>query len=329
MKRKWLVIGIILLFVGIYILPTVTASNQEKTIFSSTIKTKPFSGYYSGETELKYYLEENLDCVIGIPAPPPVIWKTAIRLTQDEMNIYSDWTMTKVNVAFSAESVQSEIDIRIYIYEKGTTSIKPGPIIVNDTVAHLDTTGVTTIPLVTPVKLTGHEELWVAVEWYQNVPGPGIYYAWMDTLSGPHVWNKSDFCWMGSSWQQFHNVNPSIEGRWGIGAIIESQEITQLTIGNIKGPIGIKADVQNIGGDNAIDVQWSIAVTGGLLKRVNKIATQTETFLLAGSSLPINIGTFFGFGIITIIISAKADNALEISTTKIAFLVGLFIIGIR
>ncbi len=67
------------------------------------------------------------------------------------MAVYKEWTMTKVNVAFSREGGHPPIDVRIYIYDKGT-NIRPGPIIANDTTYTLDTTGVTTIPLVTPVE---------------------------------------------------------------------------------------------------------------------------------------------------------------------------------
>jgi len=332
MKRKWLVIGIILLLVGTCsIQSTAMVTLPSGRCFSSKTMTRaPDADSSRGETELKYYLEENLDQVIGFAAPPPVIWQSAIRLTQDEIGLYSDWTMTKVNVAFSAESVLHEIDVRIYIYEKGTTSTKPGPIIVNDTIAHLDTTGVTTIPLVTPVNLIGHEELWVAVEWYQMYDAPGIYYAWVDTLSGPHVTNKSDFIKPGPNWYQLHDCLPEVDGRWGIGAIVEGLGHTELSIGNIKGPVGITADVSNIGRlEVAKNVTWSIVVTGGLLQRVTVLKNGTIPLLAINSSLGIDSDMFFGFGRINIIISAKAENALKVSIKKIAFLVGPFVVGIK
>jgi len=93
-------------------------------------------------------------------------------------------------------------------------------LIVNDTTATLDITGITNIPLVTPVDLAGHEELWVAVEWYQ-VADPPCYYAWMDTLTGPHVPYKSDWVFLNNAWNQLHVLLPSADGRWGIGAIVE------------------------------------------------------------------------------------------------------------
>ncbi|HWR62975.1 MAG TPA: hypothetical protein VN365_01065 [Candidatus Thermoplasmatota archaeon] len=301
---------------------------QTKKMYSvMTAKTFPHTDSSRVEIELRYYLEENLDQAIGIPAgPPPIIWQTAIRLTQDELAAYSDWIMTRVNVAFYGESGQSEIDVRIYIYEKGSTSTKPGPIIVNDTTAHLDTTGVTTIPLVTPVNLAGYEELWVAVEWTQSEPGPGLYYAWIDTLSGPHVPDKSDFVKTGIYWNQLHIILPEVDGRWGIGAIVEGTGLAELSIGNIKGPKGVTADISNIGENPANNVEWSITAKGGILKRVDACATGTTTTLEAGVVLPIALESFMGFGKINIVITATAQNALEVSTIKSAILLGPFVV---
>lgn len=200
---------------------TVMAHIQQKATFSSTKKTITLSDLSRGETELKYYNEENLSMLIGIQGGTgPYIWKTAIRLTQMELSAYINWNLTNVNVAFSADYGCPEIDIRIYIYDKGTPT-NPGAIIANDTTYHLDSTGVNTIPLVTPVLLNGHEELWVAVEWTQIELGPDVYYAWFDTLSGPAVDEKGDWFYLNSVWEEFQIFGSDYDGNWGIGAIIE------------------------------------------------------------------------------------------------------------
>ena len=200
----------------------VIADSQQKLSFISRKKTTTLSGPSRDEHELKYYKVENLDQVIGISGDysPPYIWQSAIRLTQDEMAPYMDWTLTKVNIAFDADDGQPEIDVTIFIYDKGPDSTKPGPIIVQDTTAHLDTSGITTIPLGTPVDLAGHDELWVAVQWVQTEPSP-VYYVWIDTLSGPHIPDKSDFIYYNGTWSQFHDLLPTADGRWGIGAVVE------------------------------------------------------------------------------------------------------------
>jgi len=305
-------------------------STPEKLSITATKQTGTSNGPTRDETELKYFNEDNLTQVIGIQGgAAPYIWKTAIKLTQAEMAAYTDWTMTKVDVAMSADNGVPSIGVRIYIYDKGTAT-RPGTKIVNDTTYTLDVTGVTTIPLVTPVNLSGHEELWVAVEWTQMEEGPGAYYAWLDTLTaGGAVDGKGDWYYLNNAWGEIQTGGADYDGNWGIGAIIEGAGMAQLAIGNIKGPIGIKADVQNAGTVDANNVQWTITVTGGLLKRVNTTATGTSPSLVASTSLPISVGMFFGFGKISIVITAKAQNAIEVSASKSAFLLGPMVIGIK
>jgi hypothetical protein len=316
----------ILFIVAILIVSSVTvmASTSAKAPFSSMTKMVALSDSSKGETELKYYEEEGLSTVIGVCSNG--YWKIAIRLTQDEMAAYMDWTMTKVNVAFSADNGCPYIDARIYIFDEGDET-HPGSIIVNDTVVRLNTTGVHTIPLVTPVNLSNHNELWVAVEWRDNFSFD--YYAWLDTITGPHVPKKGDFYYLNNAWGEIYTGGADYDGNWGIGAIIEGSDLAELSIGNIKGPMRIKADVSNVGENDANNVQWSITVTGGLLKRVNATATGTAAILAAGASIPISLGTFIGFGKINIAITAKAQNANDVSATKSAFLLGLFVIQIK
>ncbi|HWR27576.1 MAG TPA: hypothetical protein VN377_03955, partial [Candidatus Thermoplasmatota archaeon] len=326
--KAGLVMCIAALFIGTS--AAAIGSTPEKLILTSTPKTATLYSPTREEVELKYYMEEGLSQVIGIGGGTgPYVWKTAIRLTQDEMAAYTDWTLTKVNVAFSMDNgLTNPMDIKIYIYDKGTTSTRPGAVIVSDTTASLDTTGITTVPLVTPVDLSGHEELWVAIEWTQ-IENDNVWYAWLDTVTGPHVPQKGDFIYLNNAWSEIYTGGVAYDGNWGIGAIVEGAGLAELSIGNIKGPMGIKADVSNIGANDATNVQWSIAVTGGLLKRVNVSNPGTVAALAAGTSTPISLPAFIGFGKISIVITAKAQNANEVSATKSAFLLGLFVIGIK
>ena len=321
--KAGVVLFIAVLFVGMS--TTAIGATPEKATFVSIKKTATLSAPPRDEMELKYYLEENLDQVIGISggSGAPYVWKSAIRLTQMEMAAYMDWTLTKVNVAFSNDDGCPPMEVRIYIYDKGTAT-KPGAKIVNDTTFTLDTSAVTTIPLVTPVNLSGHEELWVAVQWTQTVEA--VHYAWMDTVSGPAIDGKGDWIYLNNVWSQ---TQPSIDGNWGIGAIVEGAGLAELAIGNIKGPVGIKADVQNIGANDATNIQWTIHVTGGILKKVNATGTGTAPSLLAGASTLASVGMFIGFGKISIVITAKAQNANEVSATKSGFLLGPLVVGIK
>ncbi|MCU0850024.1 MAG: PKD domain-containing protein [Candidatus Thermoplasmatota archaeon] len=399
------------LIVTILIIPMAT------TAFASSPQMLPFNSptksvaYFGDEIELKYYDEENLDQLIGISGDePPYTWKSAIRLTHDEMEPYADWTMTKVNVAFCADNGQSEIDVQIFIYDKGTSTL-PGPIIVEDTTACLNTTGITAIPLVTPVDLAGHDELWVAVQWTQTAPGPGVYYAWLDTLSGPHVPNKSDFIFYNNAWNQLHILVPSADGRWGLGAIIEGslpeppntpvvsgptngevgshysftlnstdpedddiyylvdwgdgtsedwmgpydsgETVTVshswsergtyvlqakakddhgmestwsdpfyitirgpiLMLGNITGGIGqISVDIDNIGDATAMNVIWTIQITGGLLHRTIVDMSETISEMAPATSIKAKVRPI-GFGWITITVTVHAQYTQGIQKT--------------
>lgn len=330
MRRKSMVVCIILLFVGASFIPVIAQVTEKSQLISRgnwwyVDWNKSFPQPCRGETELKYYIVANVHQVVACDTGGHS-WKTAIRLTQDEMAPYRNWTMTKVIiVALLGGFYPDGVDIRIYLYEQGTTPIWPGYIIANDTTAHLNVTGVTTIPLNTTVDLANYEEIWVAVEWpsLENLSS----FAWMDTITGPHVENKSDFVDLGS-WQQLHDILPGCDGRWGIGAIVEGTNLTELSIGDLKGPMGIKANISNIGPTNASNVEWSLRVTGGFLKKVDKSVNGTLATLAAGASTSIHLRTFIGFGKINILIKAKAQNALKQTSTKSAYLLGPFVVGI-
>jgi len=100
--------------------------NIEKSQFLSMKKTQSSAfDSFNNETELKYYDVKCLDIILGFERD---IWKSAIRLTQDEMAAYAGWTLTKVNVAFNADEGCSVADVRIYLYDKGT-NVHPGPLL--------------------------------------------------------------------------------------------------------------------------------------------------------------------------------------------------------
>jgi len=323
-------IGVSILIVVLLIISPVTSvgvCKQSPKQFSSIENQLTFSDSTRDETELKYYNEQNLSTLIGTQGESR-IWQSAIRLTQKEMAPYTDWTLTKVNIAFNADHGCPSMTVRIYIYDEGT-DVHPGPLLVNDTAYTYHSTGVTTIPLLTPVNLTTHQELWIAVEWNEIEHNPGVYYAWLDTLTGSHVPQKGDWYNMGSNWYEIYIGGADFDGNWGIGGIVEGRGIAELSIGNIRGPIGIQANLSSIGEYNAENVSWSIAINGGLFHRINATATGTLISLVAGSSIAISIGVFFGFGKILIVIAARAENTLEVTFIKNAFLLGPFVVGIR
>lgn len=299
-----------------------TASIPHSTTFAN-IQATPLPGNTErSEEEIRYYDPDNLVNVIGVEGvEPPFKWQSAIRLTQDELAPYDGWTLTKVNAAYSADNGQPECDATVIIYGKGDAT-HPGAIIQSDTTYHFDVSGVATIPLNTPLLLNGIEELWISIEWEQTEIN--VFLAAMD--GGPAVDGKGDWGFDGN-WSELQIYG--LDYNWGIGAIVEGEGNAALSILNVQGPIGVKAEVKNTGVVPAKNIDWTIQVTGGILKKVNKAATGTFNEIAPDATGEISLGMFFGIGKIQIIITAAADNAESISVTNTAFLLGPIVLGIK
>ena len=315
--RKWLVLTVVVLFVGTSL--TALAESSDTTV----IKTKATLGLHDcsrDRVELRYYDPNALTNVVGVTAG--AVWKSAIRLTHTELAPYKTWNITQVVIGFGEDPHEGPMNVTIYIYGKGTAT-NPGDVIVNDTWAILTGDGLITVPLKTPVSLSsaGLEEIWIAVEWTEIVTS---HYVYID--GGPAVDGKGDWIFLNNIWSEIHQF---LDNNWALGAVVDGQWATTLSIGNIKKvPFGFKAEVQNIGDADALNVTWSFTVIGGFLGR-HKTATGTDATLVAHGTLPINVHLFIVFGKIYIEIYAQATNAAEVSLRKSAFLLGPFLIGIK
>lgn len=313
--------GIILLLAVVVIASsslTTAVSVQTQPGFNS-VKTSASCPAGRPEEEIKYYDPESLLNVIGVGAV--MKWQSAIRLTQEELSPYTGWTLTKVNAGYSADNGQDQCDATVIIYGEGDET-HPGAVLQNDTTYHFDSSGVTTIPLVTPLVLGSYNELWISIEWYQT--DVSVYLALMD--AGPAVDGKGDWGFDGN-WSELQIYD--LDYNWAIGAIVEGEGNAQLTIGNVVGPKGISADIKNVGVSPAHNLVWSITATGGLLKHVNKTASGTSTELAVNVTQTGSTGMFLGLGKIYIAITASADNAEKVTVTKTAFLLGPFVFKIQ
>ncbi len=299
----------------------VAARTPHSPSFHATTTTQ-LSPSDRSEEEIKYYDPDNLVNVIGVEEiEPPFKWQSAIRLTQDELAAYEGWTLTKVNAGYTADNGQPECDATVIIYGKGNDT-HPGAVLQNDTTYHFTVSGVATIPLQTPLSLEGIEELWISIEWVQT--DINVFLAVMD--AGPAVDGKGDWGFDGS-WSELQIYG--FDYNWAIGAIVEGQGNAALSILNIQGPTGVNAEVKNIGAVPAKNIDWTIHVTGGILKKVDKTATGIITELAANTNEAITLGMFFGIGKIQIPITAVADNAETVTTTASAFLLGPILLGIK
>jgi len=312
--------GVVLFIAALFIGTTVSAVQQDTPRIAAT-PMKMDNVKAADQKELGYY-GDPVSSVGLSGGTPPYIWKSAIRLTQDELHAYETWTLTSVVAAYDAGNGQEECDAKITVYN-GSTATRPGSQITSQ-LCHFNTSDYYTIALDNPVSLVGKQELWIAVEWTQTVEGAFI--APID--GGPYVDGKGDWCNLGSGWRELYDVSsPPIDGNWVIGGIIEGAPNAALTIGNIKGPIGVSADIKNTQADVAAqNVAWTMTVSG---KSINKTADDTFASIAGGASETVKSGMIFGFGKVIITITATADNADTVSVSKTAFVLLFLVLAVK
>lgn len=105
----------------------------------------------------------------------------------------------------------------------------------------------------------------------------------------------------------------------------------QLTIGNIKGKFNkVTADITNTGDHEAKFINWSISVTGGILKRIDVRSSGTLTTLATQSKTTvITDRTPIGFGRLEISVTAQAAGGAMVTQTAKGFKLLFFVIGVR
>ena len=89
---------------------------------------------------------------------------------------------------------------------------------------------------------------------------------------------------------------------------------------DIKGGLGINAVITNHGTARFTNVTWKIQVTGGILRRINKIMNGTID-IPPGESKTISSGLFFGFGDINV--NARADYVVKTTTGTQLFILSI------
>ena len=116
----------------------------------------------------------------------------------------------------------------------------------------------------------------------------------------PEEFKGADVCGLGALWQQSDgNIYFA-----SIGSLPPILDITSIT-----GGTKVSATITNTGGTAATNVKWTMEITGGILKRINKTYTDTILTLDPASPQPIqSTGLILGLGKITITISAVCDE---------------------
>ncbi|HVQ00895.1 MAG TPA: C25 family cysteine peptidase [Candidatus Thermoplasmatota archaeon] len=114
------------------------------------------------------------------------------------------------------------------------------------------------------------------------------------------------------------------ESGWSQPALITILSLPAVNIGAITGGFGIiKADIQNVGGDDASDVAWAITVNGGFVL-LGRNTTGDISTLSSGSHTMIQSDFVLGFGAVDILVTAGGVNK-----TATAFLLGPLFLKIR
>jgi len=314
----------VLLIAAIFIASslTVMADTAAEKTFVSAESSAVLGNLPRDQEEISYYDPNTLQNVIGLTQP--AVWESAIRLTQDELAPYAGWDLTKVNVALSCDNGQTEVWAKLIIYGEGMATY-PGSIIYEKPDLYFDATGFHIIELNESIALDDHDEIWISMEWDQTEVA---FIPYAD--AGPAVDGKGDWVAIGGSWSELQtHGDPPLDFNWGMGGIVEGEGKAELQIINIKGPIGVNAEVKNIGEADANNLEYTMTVTGGILGLINKSVPGSKTTLASGATEAIGSGLILGLGKIAIEITANADNAAEVTVTKEAFVLGILVIGIK
>jgi hypothetical protein len=99
------------------------------------------------------------------------------------------------------------------------------------------------------------------------------------------------------------------------------QQRAFLEIRNITGGLGVSCEIVNLGEVNATTFNASLQIHGGFLKHINIDASDTTPNLAPSQVLPMQT-KLFGLGKITIVITAVASNANQVTAQASAFALG-------
>ena len=96
----------------------------------------------------------------------------------------------------------------------------------------------------------------------------------------------------------------------------------------LAGMIGVTATITNDGDSAAVNPEYTLDVTGGILGRIDVEVEDNDTELAVDASAELASGIFIGLGSIEIKVTADADNAAKVTVEATAFVLGPFVLGI-
>jgi hypothetical protein len=110
-----------------------------------------------------------------------------------------------------------------------------------------------------------------------------------------------------------------------------NKEAPKLTIENIRGRINkISADIRNVGDQDAKSINWSISVTGGILKRIDLRSSGTLNTLSKESVTTVKTDRIpLGFGRLQVTVTVDVSGGEPVTQTAKGFKLLFFVIGVR
>jgi hypothetical protein len=105
---------------------------------------------------------------------------------------------------------------------------------------------------------------------------------------------------------------------------VEIVEGPILDIGTITGGLfRVSAPIENVGGDTATNVQWTIDLVGGAF--IGGSSSGTESSIAAAGSVTVQSGLIIGFGSTVVTVTATCDEGSSDSKTQDGFVFLIFI----
>ena len=137
-----------------------------------------------------------------------------------------------------------------------------------------------------------------------------------------------------SGYIEFHDYLPTFVPNPGViqsNIPDELEGAPKLVIKNIKGRFNkISVDIRNIGDQDAKSVNWSVSITGGILKRINLHSTGSINTLAKQSEATVITDRIpLGFGRLNIIVTVEAARSETMMQTARGFKMLFFVIGVR
>jgi len=318
--------AVVLLLTIVMVTSTLSVANTIPT--SDVEKKEIWLGYDDIQSQAKgdewfQYDDGEPEYVIGW-ATNPLIAQFAIRLTNEELAQYDGCKIVGVEWYHNVQNISipsHNYDMMIY---EGNETLPLVQLLNESDIAN--GTGYAYHEFTDPYTIDASKDTWIVCRPYvYNASATGDYpVGWDYNQSSWHI-GKSSWRYRVDlgGWYQYHPVG--LNGSWCLHVKI-FVPTPILGIESIKGPIGIKALINNTGDASATNVSWTINVTGGFIL-LGKTKSDTIPVILAGESEEAKIPFVLGFGMpVVITVTASCDEGATAAKSQNATVLFIFVL---